>query len=84
MDIGHGHRSAVLLMYLWSGLISLSVLAVGLINGRLVVGLILIGIAFLFLATALPRLVERRRNGEAAEHEPVPPADEPARAGDAG
>jgi UDP-GlcNAc:undecaprenyl-phosphate GlcNAc-1-phosphate transferase len=81
MDIGHGHRSAVLLMYLWSGLISLSVLAVGLINGRVVVGLILIGMAFLFLATALPRLSEGRRNGAATGRD-VSPADEPARAGD--
>ena len=35
MDIGHSHRQAVLLMYLWSALISASALAVGLIDGRL-------------------------------------------------
>ena len=34
MDIGHSHRRAVLLMYLWSALISASALAVGLIDGR--------------------------------------------------
>lgn len=61
VDIGHGHRQAVLLMYLWSLLLSGSGLAVGLVDGRLVVGLILLGAAAMFLATALPRLAERRR-----------------------
>jgi UDP-GlcNAc:undecaprenyl-phosphate/decaprenyl-phosphate GlcNAc-1-phosphate transferase len=63
MDIGHSHRKAVLLMYLWSVLISGGALAVGLIDGRLTVGLILLGGVVLFLATALPRLATRRRNG---------------------
>jgi UDP-GlcNAc:undecaprenyl-phosphate GlcNAc-1-phosphate transferase len=60
MDIGHGHRQAVLLMYLWSALVSGGALAVGLIDGRFVVGLILLGAAALFLVTALPRLARRR------------------------
>ncbi len=38
LDVGHTQRSAVLLMYLWSALISGCALAVGLINGRLAVG----------------------------------------------
>lgn len=63
MDIGHSHRQAVLLMYLWSGLISASALAVGLIDGRLAAGAVLVGSVVLFLVTALPRLTERRRNG---------------------
>ena len=79
MEIGHGHRQAVLLMYLWSALISGCGLAIGLIDGRFVVGLILVGAAALFSATAFPRLA-RRRNGEHAvpvqdngskEHGPV-------------
>jgi UDP-GlcNAc:undecaprenyl-phosphate GlcNAc-1-phosphate transferase len=61
MDIGHSHRQAVLLMYVWTGLIAVSGLAVGFINGRLVVGLVLVGAVTLFLVTALPRLTERRR-----------------------
>jgi UDP-GlcNAc:undecaprenyl-phosphate GlcNAc-1-phosphate transferase len=65
LDIGHSHRRAVLLMYLWSALISGSTLAVGLIDGRLTVGLILAGALVLFVATALPRLAERRRGGAA-------------------
>ena len=65
LDIGHGHRGAVLLMYLWSALVCGSVLAIGVIDGWLVAGAIVAGAIVLFLVTALPRLLERRRNGEA-------------------
>jgi UDP-GlcNAc:undecaprenyl-phosphate GlcNAc-1-phosphate transferase len=64
MDIGHGHRGAVLLMYLWSALVCGSALAIGVIDGRLVAGAIVGCALVLFLVTALPRLLERRRNGE--------------------
>lgn len=63
MEIGHTHRQAVLLMYLWSALISGSALAIGLIDGRLAVGAILVAATLLFLFTALPRLKRGRRNG---------------------
>ena len=63
MDIGHGHRHAVLLMYLWSALLSGAGLAIGLIDGRLVVGIILAGAVLLFLATAVPGLGRGGRNG---------------------
>jgi UDP-GlcNAc:undecaprenyl-phosphate GlcNAc-1-phosphate transferase len=69
MDIGHGHRQAVLLMYLWSALVSAGALAVGLIDGRFIVGMILFAAAALFLVTALPRLASRR-NGSAAPPAP--------------
>ena len=65
MDIGHGHRQTVLLMYLWSGLVCGSALAIGVIDGFLVAGAIVGCALVLFLVTALPRLLERRRNGEA-------------------
>jgi UDP-GlcNAc:undecaprenyl-phosphate GlcNAc-1-phosphate transferase len=64
MDIGHSHPRAVLLMYLWSALISGSALAVGLIDGRATVGLILLAALGLFLATALPALDRWRRGDE--------------------
>jgi UDP-GlcNAc:undecaprenyl-phosphate GlcNAc-1-phosphate transferase len=65
MDIGHSHRQAVLLMYLWSLLISSSMLAVGLIDGRMAVGAILVGAIILFAITALPRLATwRHRNDQ--------------------
>ena len=65
MDIGHGHRQTVFLMYLWSALVSGSALAIGVLDGRLVAGAIVTGAIALFLVTALPRLLERRRNGDA-------------------
>ena len=65
MDIGHGHRQTVLLMYLWSGLVCGSALAIGVIDGLLVAGVIVGCALVLFLVTALPRLLERRRNGDA-------------------
>jgi len=64
LDIGHSHKQAVLLMYLWSALICGSALAIGLIDGRFAAGLVLAAAAVLFLITALPRLTERRRNGD--------------------
>ena len=70
LDIGHSHRSAVLLMYLWSALISASALAIGLIDGRLAVGAIILSAVVLFAVTALPRLARWRGRTE-AEEEPV-------------
>jgi UDP-GlcNAc:undecaprenyl-phosphate GlcNAc-1-phosphate transferase len=63
MDIGHGHRGAVMLMYLWSALVCGSALAIGTIDGRLIAGAIVGCALILFLVTALPRLLERRHNG---------------------
>lgn len=77
MLIGHGHRQAVLLMYLWSALLAGSALAIGSIDGRIVVGAILVLALLLFLVTALPRLLAQRRNGianGAGPGEAVPPA----------
>ncbi|MGZ6546061.1 MAG: glycosyltransferase family 4 protein [Actinomycetota bacterium] len=77
MVIGHSHRAAVLLMYLWSALISGSALAVGLIDGRVAVGAIVLGAVVLFLVTALPRLVSSPAPGESAP----PPAPAEAHGG---
>jgi hypothetical protein len=52
----------VLLMYLWSALVCGSALAIGVIDGWLVAGAIVAGAIILFLVTALPRLLDRRRN----------------------
>jgi len=40
MEVGHSHRQSVLLMYLWSALISASALAVAFIDGRTTVALL--------------------------------------------
>lgn len=78
MLIGHGHRQAVLLMYLWSALLAGSALAIGWIDGRIAVGAILVCALILFLVTALPRLLAHRRNGGhngAHAAEVLPPVD---------
>ena len=58
MDIGHSQRQAVVLMYLWSALISGCALAVAFIDGRLIVIGIVTGA--LLAAAVLPRLMRDR------------------------
>jgi UDP-GlcNAc:undecaprenyl-phosphate GlcNAc-1-phosphate transferase len=55
LDFGHSHRQAVLLMYLWSALISAVALAVALLNGRLLIGGIGVAALLIIVATAIPR-----------------------------
>jgi UDP-GlcNAc:undecaprenyl-phosphate/decaprenyl-phosphate GlcNAc-1-phosphate transferase len=58
MDIGHSHRQAVLLMYLWSALIAGAALVVAYVDGRVLVGVILV--SGVLVATVLPRLIRDR------------------------
>ena len=58
MDIGHSHRQAVLLMYVWSALIAGAALVVAYVNGRFLVGAILV--SAVLVATVLPRLIRDR------------------------
>jgi UDP-GlcNAc:undecaprenyl-phosphate GlcNAc-1-phosphate transferase len=58
MDIGHSHRQAVLLMYVWSALISGCALVVAFIDGRVLVATILV--VAILVATVLPWLVRDR------------------------
>jgi UDP-GlcNAc:undecaprenyl-phosphate GlcNAc-1-phosphate transferase len=67
MDFGHSHRKAVLLMYLWSILISGTALAVALLDGRLLIGAIALTSALIILATALPRVWWSRTRMERAQ-----------------
>lgn len=69
LDIGHSHRQAVFLMYLWSALISGCALAVAFINGRLLVAAIVAGAVL--LASVLPRLVRDRSPGRSDRAGPV-------------
>jgi UDP-GlcNAc:undecaprenyl-phosphate GlcNAc-1-phosphate transferase len=81
MSIGHGHRQTVLLMYLWTALFCGAALAIGVIDGRLLAGAIVAGTLVLFLVTALPRFLERRRNG-LVNGAAAPAADPATTAGD--
>jgi UDP-GlcNAc:undecaprenyl-phosphate GlcNAc-1-phosphate transferase len=87
MDIGHGYRKTVLLMYLWSGLLSAVALTVAFVDGRgvvLAVAAVALGI---LLATLLPGVLARRAElrGTDRPSERVPTSAESAGApGDAG
>jgi UDP-GlcNAc:undecaprenyl-phosphate/decaprenyl-phosphate GlcNAc-1-phosphate transferase len=58
MEIGHSHRQAVLLMYLWAALISGCALAIAFIDGGELVIAIVAGA--ILVATVLPRLIRDR------------------------
>jgi UDP-GlcNAc:undecaprenyl-phosphate GlcNAc-1-phosphate transferase len=58
MDIGHSHRQAVLLMYLWGALIAAAALVVAYVDGRTLVAVTLA--SAVLIATVLPRLVRDR------------------------
>lgn len=58
MDIGHSHRQAVLLMYLWGALIAAAALVVAYVDGQTLVAVILA--SAVLIATVLPRLVRDR------------------------
>ena len=58
LDIGHSHRQAVLLMYLWGALIAAAALVVAYVDGRTLVAVILA--SAVLIATVLPRLVRDR------------------------
>ena len=78
MDLGHSQRQAVLLLYLWSALISGCALAVALIDGRSTVAAILAGAFGIFLLSSIPRLRkarERARLRKAPAQEPPDAAD---------
>ncbi len=78
MDIGHTHRQAVLLMYVWSALISGSALVVAFVDGRLLVAALLA--TAVLVAAVLPRLIrDRTPRGSDAPAGPTPDAHRPPR-----
>jgi UDP-GlcNAc:undecaprenyl-phosphate GlcNAc-1-phosphate transferase len=62
LDIGHTHRQAVLLMYLWSGLLAASALAITFIRSQTLVAVFLVAVGLILVGTAVPRML-RRANG---------------------
>ena len=71
MDIGHSHRQAVLLMYVWSALISGCALVVAFVDGRVLVAAILA--TAVLVAAVLPRLIRDRRPRGSDADTPDPP-----------
>jgi UDP-GlcNAc:undecaprenyl-phosphate/decaprenyl-phosphate GlcNAc-1-phosphate transferase len=68
LEIGHSHRGAVLLMYLWSALLASAALAITFIRStELAVGMLAL-VAAVLLGTSLPRML--RRSGARAGSSP--------------
>ena len=61
LEIGHTHRQAVLIMYLWSALLASVALAITFIQSRALAALVVVAIAVILVGTAAPRM--RRNNG---------------------
>jgi UDP-GlcNAc:undecaprenyl-phosphate/decaprenyl-phosphate GlcNAc-1-phosphate transferase len=59
LDIGHTHRQAVLLMYLWSTLLAASALAIAFVRSPTLVVAMLGVIAVVLVGTAVPRMLRR-------------------------
>ncbi|HEX6262135.1 MAG TPA: MraY family glycosyltransferase, partial [Actinomycetota bacterium] len=61
LEIGHSHRTAVLLMYLWSSLLAASALAITYIRSRALAIVLLAAVLLILVGTAVPRVF--RANG---------------------
>jgi UDP-GlcNAc:undecaprenyl-phosphate GlcNAc-1-phosphate transferase len=64
-EIGHTHRRAVLIMYLWSLLLAGSALAITFINGRAVLAGVVGGSLVVIASTFLPQRIRRERTRRA-------------------
>jgi UDP-GlcNAc:undecaprenyl-phosphate GlcNAc-1-phosphate transferase len=61
LEIGHSHRRAVLLIYLWAGVLAFGAVALALVDDpTLVLWAIGVGLVVAVLATAVPRLARTR------------------------
>jgi UDP-GlcNAc:undecaprenyl-phosphate/decaprenyl-phosphate GlcNAc-1-phosphate transferase len=66
LEIGHSHRNAVLLMYLWSALLAGSALAITYVRSRLLAVSLLVLVALVLVGTSLPRMLRNGRTLRAA------------------
>jgi UDP-GlcNAc:undecaprenyl-phosphate GlcNAc-1-phosphate transferase len=83
LEIGHTHRHAVLLMYLWSALLAGSALAITYVRSRLLAVALLAAVAVVLVGTSLPRILRNGRTLRAARrrHPSVtsPDGEEPSK-----
>lgn len=56
LEIGHSHRTAVLLMYLWSALLAASALAITYVRSRTLALVFLGAVLLILVGTAVPRV----------------------------
>ena len=60
LEIGHSQRRAVLLIYLWAGVLAFGAVALALVdNAFVVVWMVTVGLLVAVLASAVPRLRSR-------------------------
>jgi UDP-GlcNAc:undecaprenyl-phosphate/decaprenyl-phosphate GlcNAc-1-phosphate transferase len=69
LEIGHTHRQAVLLMYLWSALLGGAALAITFVRSTTLAGAFLVAVAAVLVGTSLPRIM--RRNGRLRARRPA-------------
>jgi UDP-GlcNAc:undecaprenyl-phosphate GlcNAc-1-phosphate transferase len=62
LEIGHSQRRAVLLIYLWAGVLAFGAVALTLFDAVVVVWCLAIGLLLALLVSAIPRLREVRRS----------------------
>ena len=65
-EIGHTHRRAVLIMYLWSVLLASSALAITFVDGRAVLAGVVGGSLVVIASTVLPQRIRKGRARRAA------------------
>jgi UDP-GlcNAc:undecaprenyl-phosphate GlcNAc-1-phosphate transferase len=70
--IGHSQRQAVLIIYLWTAVLTAIALSLEFVDSKLVVLIFLAVGVLVFIATTLPRIVSGGRELEKEEEEPVP------------
>jgi len=61
LELGHSQRRAVLLIYLWAGLLAFGAVALTLFEMSVVVWILVVGLVVAVLVSAVPRLKSRRR-----------------------
>ena len=71
-EIGHTHRRAVLIMYLWSVLLASSALAITFVDGRAVLAGVVGGSLVVIASTVLPQRIRRGRARRAREAASAP------------
>jgi UDP-GlcNAc:undecaprenyl-phosphate GlcNAc-1-phosphate transferase len=71
LEIGHSHRAAVLLMYLWSGLLAGTALFITFIRSRPLAVALIVAVVLILVGTSLPRMLRRGRAVRAARRRPA-------------
>ncbi|MGH3449243.1 MAG: undecaprenyl-phosphate alpha-N-acetylglucosaminyl 1-phosphate transferase, partial [Haloechinothrix sp.] len=61
LEIGHSQRRAVLLIYLWAGLLAFGAVALTLFETAAVVWIFVLGLLLAIAVSAIPRLKSRRK-----------------------